>query len=268
MNTNETELMEKYRLQRDKLIEKRNKLRDSTKKPILTKTRTLQTHKHATSLLSEYSRLPSLDMKKRLEYAQLTCPFMNVIKFNKEKQSNGFIKIEITLKFIHCGNFDINLLINNESINSLKIIPGILTIEESNLIHTLIEQSVKCCDISLFIFRMNSILKMRETRNRIWKSIIDDIDSNIIDSINTLSITKIQKQPNILLINSPSTLNIQLYSGSTLSITWIIKFQNTKRPCVSDFIVYANKQNITKLFKSLIKAKDIKAATLQILNII
>lgn len=261
------DLIDQYRQQRDKLLQRREKLLKGKKSPlIVTKARTLDSHNHAISLLSQHSRLPSLDIEKRLHYASLTSPNMRILKYEK-KIVEDVTDLFIHLKFTHCGDFQIRLKIINNSIDSLHITPSVLTIDECNLVNSLIMVSQLSCDVSLFIYRMNSLLKLRNTRKTIWNSIIEHTKPSKVSSINGIPIKDIKANPNILISNSPSSLAFKLRNKS-ISISWNLIFKN-KRQCSSDFMVLINnKKNITKLFKSLIKARDVKFATLQILNTI
>lgn len=295
--SNET-LLNEYIKRRDELIERKNYLlklkksrskqtRKVVKKQKKTETvlRSLDTYEYSKSLISNYSRLPEMDMDIRLKFARMTCPWMSVTNIKKEKLSSGNkndVSFITTLNFDTLGDFKIELNINSkdETIQRLDISSiSDININENKLILKLIRESIDSNNISRFVYGINTLLRMRHKRKRAWMSIFNEIDISKIKSINGFPIIeniKSKDSVNILLFNhSPSFLEIEFISNKIFRIDWNIKFQDNILHCVSDFtaIIFKkespeNLYGITRLLKNLIKAKDIKLAVIQILNIL
>ncbi|KAG0675051.1 hypothetical protein C6P40_001948 [Pichia californica] len=303
-------LLQEYLEQRDKLIERRNELlkrrrihkitnlkqskQSSKRQKVETIARTMKTYQYSKNLISKYSRLPEMNIDIRLKYAHMTCPWMNISEIKKKinlktdkynDSKNGSIEYSTKLNFDTCGDFiiELNINIENESVNSIKIIPQgkIETIAERETILTLINDSIKFYDISRFVYGMNSLLRMRHKRKREYMSIIDVLDLNKFISINGFPVSNIKSVESLELLlfeNSPTFIEVELSSKKFMRVDWQIKFQKGQNHCVSDITgsVIQNDQegnpksieNITKLLKNLIKANDIKSAVLQILNIL
>lgn len=290
--------LDDYIKRRDELIERKNyllKLKKSRSKQSqktekkLKKTetivRSLDTYEYSKSLISNYSRLPEMNMDIRLKFAKMTCPWMTVKNIKKEKllfENKDNVNLLIILNFDTLGDFKIELIINskNESIQKLDISSLTnINIDENKLILKLIKESIESNNISRFIYGINSLLRMRHKRKRAWMSIFNEIDINKIKSINDFpligNIKSNNSFNNLLFNHSPSFLEIELLSNKILRIDWNIKFQKIVLHCVSDFIAIIYKKespenlyDVTRLLKNLIKANDIKLAVIQILNIL
>lgn len=291
-------LIEEYKARKEILVKRRNELlskkrknlesnkitKKSNKKlknhnnlsTVVVAAHTIDTYKEATSLISKYSKLPELDMDLRLRYAQMTCPWMSVSNIDKSEKLNKSSFIT-TLNFDTFNDFTISITIDTlkQCIDNLKITSiQPLVLQERYSIKSLILKSEKYLDVTMFVYGINTFLRMRHKRKRVWMSLIDDIQLDSIRSINSFNVSDVQSREklNILLFkDSPSFIEFQLKSRK-LRIDWSISFEK-KRHCVSNFsaMVYEEEgkvRDISKLFKDLIKSKDVKLAILQILQIL
>ncbi|KGK36431.1 hypothetical protein JL09_g4418 [Pichia kudriavzevii] len=261
---NKQQQMEEILTQRDSLIEKRNALRrkliEKTKRSVKSiKPRTLDTYKYAFHLVSCHSRLPSLDIEQRLQYAKLASPQMSVPSYRKMGNS-----ITMSLDFASVGVFTINLSIgDNGTVSHLSITPPALTIDESVTINTLVGECQASKNISLFIYRLNTLVRMREKRRRSWYSLLP-MDVHI-ESLNNITVL----DPHTLFAHSPATLAIKLRKPSPLvTITWLIDFTKSKH-CTSDFHVSTNTDlDLTDIFKALVRTHGVKMAVVRLLSIL
>ena len=290
--------LQKLIQQRDALLAERDALRDELNKPNAkrqkrnnntttptTKKRSLATYNHAKSLLSEHSRLPVLDMDLRLRYISLTCPWLSVESVEKKVLKNGTTKVDILLEFKTCAKFNILMTIarakntDSEYIKTLKITPVTpITIAEATVVKALIESAQLSGNISSFVYTLNSILRLRHKRKHTFTEIIHamELDPEKLELINDHPITSSTNPENlshILFDHSPATFTVKTRSGETISITWKITVSTSSAHALSDFVVYKtslnstpNSMSLTKLFKSLIQANDVKTATLQLLH--
>lgn len=267
------------RLRRNALLEYRDSLKlkklnnqlINKGKPL--KTYTLSSYNHSKSLIESYSRLPVLDINKRLKFARLTCPWMAVENVSKTAEfDNSKSHLCFNLKFENCGIFDIEIHIDNKKkcIDDLKInIVSLQPIDEEGLIRSLIAESTESFDLSSFVYRMNTLLRMRHKRKRVWTNVLDELNLEKVTAVNGFPLSgKMDKQKlaTVIFDNSPSVVRFKTKTF-TLIISWNILFTSTRRQCVSDFTATLKGKSITKLLKSLIKSKDVKLATLQLLNL-
>lgn len=275
MTTNITALERK----RDELIAYRNTLNLHRLNTLLTekskpkKLHTSATYNHSIDLIQKHSKLPVIDINRRLQYAKLTCPWMNVENILKlPNPDSSRSKLSFILKFEECCILEVVIYINNleQTIQNLKIeIKDLLPIDEEPIIRKLVEEVIKSFDLSLLVYRMNTLLRMRHKRKRIWMSVFEDIDVNKLVSINGFPLNAKSSKATmaaVLFDHSPSLVVFKT-KKSVLNISWNIVFNSKNRHCVSEFTATVKNKNITKLFTSLIKSKDLKLATLQLLDL-
>lgn len=273
---------------RDNLLQKRDSLLSQKKSKkygnriskVTTVTRTLDSYERSKDLISKYSRLPELDMNTRLEYLHMNCPWMHVIQTEKTFLENGFMSFTTKVNFNQCGEFTFKLVIRTteQSVQSLSIFPSSekLSIEESNQIIELISKSETQKDISLFVYGINTILRMRHKRKKAWMSVLEDLEMDDIDQINGLPLANrikdVDQLSMVLFNHSPTFIEITK-NLKTLRIDWIIKMDGTyPRHCVSDFFASISKnsdsKDISELLKSLLKIDDVKIAILQLIKLL
>lgn len=278
-NTMPNDAITALKIRRDELLAYRDslklkqlnqKLQKTLKKP---KVQTLDTYNRSKSLIEKYSRLPILDIDKRLKFARLTCPWMQVSDVVKTStSSNTASTLEFQLRFEKCGVFQVSIKVDNkeESILSLEInIISIRPIDEEQLIRELIKESMKSLDLTLFVYRLNTLVRMRHKRKRMWVDILESLDISKVNSINGYDTSKNVRSDTLSIIlfdNSPSSVTFKTKSASVF-VTWAIRFTSNQRHCVSEFKATWKNNDVSKLYQSLIKANDVKTATLQILNL-
>lgn len=257
-------------------MQRKNELQQkaTSRKPQQTKAYTKDTHSYATALLANHSRLPSLDIEQRLRYVSLTCPWMSVVQFDREK-SGPLSTIHTVVHFKTCGTFTLRLEIEplGETVEALSISPQPpLLLDETPLVESLIDKSLSDLDVSFFIYGLNSLLRLRHKRKRVWMSVLKDLPLSSVRSINSFPVKEnmsLLSLNALLFQHSPAYVEFVLHSGSTLSIYWNLTFAKDTPHCLSDFhVLSTHSRNITQLFKSLVAANDVKIATLQILNVI
>lgn len=265
---------------------------------IETVARTLNTYESSKTLISKYSRLPEMDMGLRLQYARMTCPWMSVVAVKKDRLApdtgNTTIRCETTLRFDSYGDFVVTLEIDaeGEDVRRLSITPSpdAEEVDEQKAISVLVAESTQTLDVSRLVYGMNTLLRMRHKRKRAWMAIVDELELGKVRAINGFAVGATPSQQRdslgrLLFDHSPSSVEFELESGKSLRVVWHIFFRPGTRHCVSDFtasVVAAAAdtpqdaeggssrpvENITRLLKSLIRANDIKLATLQVLNIL
>ena len=293
-------LLEEYVRQRDLLLRRRDELRRRRqtlpphvqrhkRQKIETVARTLDTYEYSKSLISKYSRLPEMDMELRLQYARMTCPWMSVLGVRKERRLSDTdettLLCETILRFDSYGDFIVKLEIDakSEDVKSLSLTPSpdVGDVDEQKAITALVEESTQTLDVSRLTYGMNTLLRMRHKRKRAWMSIVDELELGRVRAINGFPVVSSHGQQRdslgrLLFDHSPSSVEFQLQSGKSLRVVWHIFFRPGARHCVSDFTASVAAdgdsdrpvENITRLLKSLIRANDIKLATLQVLNIL
>lgn len=264
---------------RDELIAHRNALNLRRLNSLLSqkskppKVHTLETYKNSIDLIGKHSKVPLLEIDKRLDYAKLTCPWMIVENIKKVPNLDASeSKLCFDLIFVDCCDLQVVIYIDNskQSIQNLEIkVQRLYPIDEESIVRNLIDQATLTFDFSLFVYRMNTLLRMRHKRKRIWMNILDDINHDKLISINGYELTAKSRKDSmatILFDHSPSLVVFRT-KNSVLSISWNIDFNSKNRHCVSEFTATSGNKNITKLFTALIKSKDLKLATLQLLNL-
>lgn len=250
--SNKKDTLEDLIAERDQLIEKRNKLEK------VSQFLRVPVHPDSASLLSKYSKLPSLDIEKRIQYSKLTCPGMEIVSCKKERTDTK-LDMDICLKFLNSGTYNIHLSINAIShwVKSLQISPCAEIVPYSYTITKLIEESVSTRNVSLFVSTMNSILRMKHKIIHTFNEIFQNLSSGVeVDNSNGFF------EP--ILFKLPSSI--------TLSIHWLLIIENKEIFCKSDFKVMTIKgskiSDISTVFKDLLSVNDVKVATLQLLEIL